>query len=58
MAERLRISCRVYSDLERRVSCASGVTMCFTWSMMDLSESCAFVRRFAESVRAIERGER
>lgn len=58
MAERLRISCRAYSNLERRISCASGVTMCFMWSMMDLAEFCAFVRRFVEGVRAIERGER
>ena len=58
MAERLHISCRAYSDLERRKSCASGVTVLFAASMMGLKELHAPVRRFIEGVRAIEQGER
>ena len=58
MAERLRITARAYSDLERRKSCASGVTVLFAASMMGLKELHAPVRRFIEGVRAIEQGER
>ena len=57
MAERLHISCRAYSDLERRKSSPSMLTMLFLLSMMNCTEQRALIARFVEGIRAIDEAE-
>ena len=54
MAERLRISSRAYSDLERGRYAASAPTLMFLFSMLDAEALDALVRQFMKRVQALE----
>ena len=54
MAERLRISSRAYSDLERGRYAASAPTLLFLFSMLEADAQIALVRRFMNRVQALE----
>ena len=54
MAERLRISSRAYSDLERGRYAASAPTLLFLFSMLESDAQSALVRQFMNRVRALE----
>ena len=54
MAERLRISSRAYSDLERGRSSASAATLMFLLPMLDVEEQQALLRQFLERVQNLE----
>ena len=54
MAERLRISSRAYSDLERGRYAASAPTLLFLFSMLEADAQNALVRRFMNRVQALE----
>ena len=54
MAERLRISSRAYSDLERGRYAASAPTLLFLFSMLEADAQRALVRRFMNRVQALE----
>ena len=54
MAERLRISSRAYSDLERGRYAASAPTLMFLFSMLDAEAQSALVRQFVNRVQALE----
>ena len=54
MAERLRISSRAYSDLERGKYAASAPTLLFLFSMLDAEAQSDLVRQFMKRVQALE----
>mgnify|MGYP002548056306 FL=1 len=54
MAERLRISSRAYSDLERGRYAASAPTLMFLFSMLDAEAQGALVQQFMDRVQALE----
>ena len=54
MAERLRISSRTYSDLERGRYAASAPTLMFLFSMLDAEALDALVQQFMKRVQALE----
>ena len=54
MAERLRISSRAYSDLERGRYAASEPTLMFLFSMLDTEALDALVQQFMKRVQALE----
>ena len=54
MAERLRISSRAYSDLERGKYTASAPTLMFLFSMLDTEAQSNLVRQFMNRVQALE----
>ena len=54
MAERLRISSRAYSDLERGKYAASAPTLMFLFSMLDAEAQGALIRQFVNRVQALE----
>ena len=54
MAERLRISSRAYSDLERGRYAASAPTLLFLFSMLVADAQSALVQRFMNRVQALE----
>ena len=54
MAERLRISSRAYSDLERGRYAASAPTLMFLFSMLDAEAQDALVQQFMDRVQALE----
>ena len=54
MAERLRISSRAYSDLERGRYAASAPTLMFLFSMLDAEAQGDLVRQFIKRVQALE----
>ena len=54
MAERLRISSRAYSDLERGKYAASAPTLLFLFSMLDAEAQGALVQQFMDRVQALE----
>lgn len=54
MAERLRISSRAYSDLERGRYAASAPTLMFLFSMLDAEALNALVQQFMKRVQALE----
>ena len=54
MAERLRISSRAYSDLERGRYAAAAPTLMFLFSMLDAEALDALVQQFMKRVQALE----
>ena len=54
MAERLRISSRAYSDLERGRYATSAPTLMFLLSMLDAESQGALIRQFVQRVQALE----
>ena len=54
MAEKLRISSRAYSDLERGKYAASAPTLLFLFSMLDAEAQGALVQQFMDRVQALE----
>ena len=54
MAERLRISSRAYSDLERGKYATSAPTLLFFFSMLEADAQSALVGRFMNRVQALE----
>ena len=54
MAERLRISSRAYSDLERGRYATSAPTLMFLLSMLDAEAQGALIRQFVQRVQALE----
>ena len=54
MAERLRITCRAYSDLERGRYCFSAVTLLFLLVMMKDEEVKALLDDFRKRVEELE----
>ena len=54
MAERLRISSRAYSDLERGKYATSAPTLMFLLSMLDAEAQGALIRQFVQRVQALE----
>ena len=54
MAERLRISSREYSELERGRYAASAPTLMFLFSMLDAEALDALVQQFMKRVQALE----
>ena len=54
MAERLRISSRAYSDLERGRYAASAPTLMFLFSMLDAEAQGALIRQIVNRVQALE----
>ena len=54
MAERLRISSRAYSDLERGRYAASAPTLMFLFSMLDAEAQGALIRQFMQRAQALE----
>ena len=54
MAERLRISSRAYSDLERGRYAASAPTLMFLLSVLDTEALDALVQQFMKRVQALE----
>ena len=54
MAERLRISSRAYSDLERGRYAASAPTLMFLFSMLDTEALDVLVQQFMKRVQALE----
>ena len=54
MAERLRISSRADSDLERGRYAASAPTLMFLFSMLDAEAQVALVQQFMDRVQALE----
>ena len=54
MAERLHISSRAYSDLERGRYAASAPTLMFLFSMLDADAQGALVQQFMSRVQALE----
>ena len=54
MAERLRISSRAYSDLERGKYATSAPTLMFLLSMLDAEAQSALIRQFVQRVQALE----
>ena len=54
MAERLRISSRAYSDLERGRYAASAPTLMFLFYMLDTEALDALVQQFMKRVQALE----
>ena len=54
MAERLRISSRAYSDLERGKYATSAPTLMFLFSMLDTEAQGALIRQFMQRVQALE----
>ena len=54
MAERLRISSRAYSDLERGKYATSAPTLMFLFSMLDAEAQGALVQQFMDRVQALE----
>ena len=54
MAEKLRITGRAYSDLERGRYAASAPTLMFLFSMLDTEALDALVQQFMKRVQALE----
>ena len=54
MAERLRISSRAYSHLERGKCATSAPTLMFLFSMLDAEAQGDLVRQFMKRVQALE----
>ena len=54
MAERLRISSRAYSDLERAKYATSAPTLMFLFSMLDVDAQGTLIRQFVNRVQALE----
>lgn len=57
MAERLHISSRAYSDLERGKYSLSTTTLLFLLLMLDQDEQRALLSQFQQELFALERGE-
>ena len=56
MAERLHISCRAYSDLERGKYCVSAATLLFMLSMLSTAEQQTLLGQFVKCVQLAEEG--
>ena len=54
MAERLRISSRAYSDLERGRYAASAPTLLFLFSMLEADAQRVLIQQFMKQVQALE----
>ena len=54
MAERLRISSRAYSDLERGRYAASAPTLLFLFSMLEADTQRVLIQQFMKQVQALE----
>ena len=54
MAERLRISSRAYSDLERGRYAASAPTLMFLFFMLDADAQNTLILQFMKWVQALE----
>ena len=54
MAERLRISSRASSDLERGKYATSAPTLMFLFSMLDVDAQGTLIRQFVNRVQALE----
>ena len=54
MAERLHISSRAYSDLERGKSCASAVTLMFLLPMLDAEAQHTLFHQFLACAQNLE----
>ena len=54
MAERLRISSRAYSDLERGRYAASAPTLLFLFSMLEANTQRVLIQQFMKQVQALE----
>ena len=54
MAEKLHISSRAYSDLERGRYAASAPTLMFLFSMLDADAQSALIQQFMKRVQALE----
>lgn len=54
MAERLHISSRAYSDLERGKSCVSAATLMFLLPMLEATEQQALIQSFLARVQSLE----
>ena len=56
MAERLRITARAYSDLERGKYCVSAATLLFMLSMLSTAEQQTLLGQFVKCVQLAEEG--
>ena len=56
MAERLRITARAYSDLERGKYCVSAATLLFMLSMLSTAEQQTLLEQFVKCVQLAEEG--
>ena len=54
MAERLHISSRAYSDLERGKYCVSAATLMFLLPMLGSEEQQTLIQSFLERARSLE----
>ena len=54
MAERLRITARAYSDLERGKYCASAATLLFLLAMLSAEDQQMLLGQFVECVQRAE----
>lgn len=54
MAEKLRISSRAYSDLERGKYAASAPTLLFLFSMLEADTQRVLIQQFMKQVQALE----
>ena len=54
MAEKLRISCRAYGDLERGKYCFSSTALLFMMNMMEDEEVGMLLNGFQEQVELLE----
>ena len=54
MAEKLHISSRAYSDLERGRYAASAQTLMFLFSMLDADAQSTLIQQFMKRVQALE----
>ncbi len=57
MSEKLKVTPRSYSDLERGVSCLSATTLLFLFSVMSDERVIAVVKRFVETIDKTERND-
>ena len=56
LAERLRITARAYSDLERGKYCVSAATLLFMLSMLSTAEQQTLLGQFVKCVQLAEEG--
>ena len=54
MAEKLHISSRAYSDLERGRYAASAQTLMYLFSMLDADAQSTLIQQFMKRVQALE----
>ena len=57
MSERLHITSRAYSDLERGCSCCSALVLLFFLLMLKSDELEAFLNRLRQQIQAFEQKE-